>query len=164
MTDFTLEFLRKVLFYDQLTGDFTWKVALANRIKIGQKAGRIHKNGYWMIGIKNKKYYNHILAWYYMKGEWPNKQIDHKNTIKNDNHWDNLRLATIGQNKANQSKYKNNTTGYKNVFLDKQSNKYYSRLQKDGVIIHFGRFLTKEEASEEYTKKSIEINGEFARI
>lgn len=54
--------------------------------------------------IDKHEYMEHRLAWFYMMGEWPgvNGSIDHKNRIKNDNRWENLRFATWTEQQVNQ--------------------------------------------------------------
>ena len=54
--------------------------------------------------------------------------IDHINGNRNDNRFDNLRLATDSQNIRNQKKRKTNTSGFKGVGWSKQNKKWRSRL------------------------------------
>ena len=92
--------LYELLLYNQKTGEFTWK---KNRKKalVGVVAGCRAKTGYWVITIGTRRYYTHRLAWFYMTGAWPSKQIDHINGQRDDNRWCNLREATYSQNQTN---------------------------------------------------------------
>ena len=78
--------LKDILHYDPTTGIFT---RYGNYTKCGSKSYQ----GYILIGIGSKMYYAHRLAWLYMTGEWPSNEIDHKNRIRDDNRWKNLREA-----------------------------------------------------------------------
>lgn len=97
--------VKKLLDYDKLTGIFKWKIQQSNRIKIGSIAGTIRDNGYIKIIIDGQLYFAHRLAWLYVTGEWPKQNIDHKNGIKNDNKFDNLREATHSENGQNRASY-----------------------------------------------------------
>jgi hypothetical protein len=52
-----------------------------------------------------------------MTGDWPENDLDHKDTIRTSNVWTNLRPATRGQNRCNTKAGKNNTLGIKGVTL-----------------------------------------------
>lgn len=99
---FTLEELKSELDYDPLTGIFTWKVKRRG-IRVGKKAGCLMSNGYLLIRFKRTPVLAHRLAFFYMKGRWPASQIDHKNRIRNDNRWENLREATPSENNSNKT-------------------------------------------------------------
>src|SRR4029450_2313606 len=117
MTELTAERLRELLDYDPETGDFTWKV---NRrcVRSGSVAGNVNcVDGYCYIGVDARRYHAHRLAWLYIKGAWPNDQIDHINGNKADNRFANLRQATHSQNQANGGRYSNNASGYNGVTL-----------------------------------------------
>ena len=158
----THEYLLSILHYDQKTGNWTWLVDRGfgkNKTK-GKKAGSLNHDGYWFIKINKKRYLSHILAWFYMTGEWPEKRLDHKKkNINNVDKFDNLRLATQSQNCANRNMRKNNTSGYKGVSWDKKSKKWRVKVSK----YYFGLFECPIEAAKVYDIKSIEVYGEFAR-
>ena len=158
----SLDILYKTLDYDPLTGDFFRKSGKGG-VKIGQKAGWKGKNKYWVISIDKHKYYAHHLAWYYIIGEWPSKDIDHKNTIKDDNRFINLRLATESQNGANSIISKNNKSGYKGVFWDNIRKKWQAKIKKNRKSYFLGRYFKIEDAINAYNKKALEFFGEFAR-
>ena len=103
--------LKKFLSYDKSTGLFIWKTTTANRVRIGDVAGSIYKNGYVYIAINGKRYKAHRLAWLYITGEMPQKHIDHKNHNRADNRFKNLRDIMQKENNKNQSKSKRNTSG-----------------------------------------------------
>lgn len=52
------------------------------------------------------------MVWLYVYGHWPSEQIDHKNGIRDDNSFQNLREASNAQNAQNQRRpRRNNKTG-----------------------------------------------------
>jgi hypothetical protein len=91
-----LEYLRSILSYCPETGIWKW-LKHRRSTEIGNIAGGL-MNGYISIEIDNIPYRSARLAWFYMTGEWPLVWVDHINEIKNDDRWENLRLATISEN------------------------------------------------------------------
>ena len=86
----TQQRLKELLNYDPETGIFTWVKRTSNRVKIGDAVG-FNSHGYVRMKVDGTVYGAGPLAWFYMTGRWPSHEIDHKNTIRNDNRWDNLR-------------------------------------------------------------------------
>ena len=95
--------LKSLLHYNPETGVFTWIKRVSRRVNIGDIAGTID-NGYLRIMIKGKSYRLHRLAFLYMEGEHPIHQVDHKDRLRNNNKWSNLRHATQVQNQHNTSR------------------------------------------------------------
>lgn len=93
----------------------------------------------------------------------PSEQTDHIDGNGLNNCRSNLRLVTAGQNAQNIKRAKNNTTGYKGVYLHKKSGKYQSKIQANGKQIWIGLFDTAEEAHRAYREASKKYHGEFGR-
>lgn len=105
MTQLTQTRLKELLFYNPETGNFTWLVRSADRIKIGQTAGCLDKtNGYISIKVDKRRYTGHRLAYLYMTGEFPT-EIDHINRNRADNRWENLRNVPHSINMKNRPKF-----------------------------------------------------------
>ncbi len=103
MKDLDQAFLQHLLHYDPLTGVWTWINPLPHsKMRRGDVAGRLTSQGRRQIRIALGFYYASRLAWLYMTGEWPKDQIDHRNRIKDDDCWENLREATQSQNSYNR--------------------------------------------------------------
>lgn len=158
----TYERLQEVLDYNPETGIFRWKIP-KQRIKMGQIAGAID-NGYRRIGIDQRFYLAHRLAWFYVHGSWPQNLIDHKNGIRDDNRICNLREATTSENGMNHGKQSSNTSGYKGVSWDKCNKKWVSRIKKEGKQKTLRYSSSKEAAYAAYCKAAKELHGEFANF
>lgn len=130
----------------------------------GKQAGSIEEGRYVRITIDYIQYYGHRLAWFYVKGEWPEIDTDHENLIKHDNRWDNLRNATKSQNVMNRKRRADNTSGFKGVSKAADRQKWEARIHIKSKKIHLGVFDTKAEAHAAYCAASEKHFGEFARI
>ena len=101
--------------YYPKTGEFFYRKRISSNKTIGDIAGYLNKNGYIEISINNRKHPAHRLAWLYMTGKWPEMQIDHINGVRNDNRWENLRLADNSINMRNKCLSKRNKSGVTGV-------------------------------------------------
>lgn len=148
--DITADFVRQILHYDKNTGDFFWKISRGNQYtKPGMKAGFKDTYGHLGIEINGKRYLSHRLAWLYVFGHWPKNQIDHINRIRDDNKLSNLRDVEILENLQNKGNYKNNTSGYKGVVINK-SGKFIAQITNNGKSKYIGSYKTPQEASAAY--------------
>ena len=162
MSDLSHAELRRRLDYDPDTGVFTWKVSNSNRALVGSVAGTTTEAGYISISIDVKFYRANRLVWFWMTGSWPENQIDHKNTVRDDNRWVNLRKATITQNNGNQKPRKGCTSEFKGVYLY-QGKKWRAQIGIKGRPVYLGSFDQEEEAAAAYAKAANDHFGEFAR-
>lgn len=162
----TYERLREVLNYCPETGEWTWLISPAKPVPTGSKAGTISKYGYLVIQIGGRVYKAHRLAFLYMTEKWPVAQVDHKDTVRENCRWDNLREATQSQNSANANLQSNNTSGFKGVIFSKRkgrAGRWVARITKDQRKKYIGQFKTPEEAHEAYRLAAQKTFGEFAR-
>lgn len=157
----TAKRLREVLDYDMVSGLFTWKYPINNRIKVGDVAGYVCQ-GYWRISVDGETYLGHRLAWLYVKGEWPEVHIDHDDTNRSNNAFKNLREATVSQNHFNIGITASNTSGYKGVSWFKKTRKWRARITVNKKERTLGYFDMKEEAHEFYCLAADMLHGEFA--
>jgi hypothetical protein len=158
----TQEYLKSVLHYEPITGAWTWKISRRG-MKPYQQAGSISVYGYRTIKIDKKQYRGSRLAWFYMKGEWPN-QIDHINNISDDDRWENLREVTKQQNQQNRGKQKINTSGYKGVYWHNKNKKWYAQIGINRKNIHLGFFDDLKEAALAYNYAASQHFGPYARL
>lgn len=156
----TQDYLKSILEYNPSTGDFQWKEKRGSIAK-GYLAGRVNQHGYVQIGIDGKRYQAHRLAWLYVHGELPDGWLDHKDGDKTNNRIGNLRIASVSQNHANRPAHSQRE--FKGVFRTK-GGKFKAQIYYQGSCLYLGTFLTEQEASNAYNKKSLELYGEFAYV
>lgn len=158
----TQTYLKSILCYDQETGNFTYKVKRGN-FKPGDKAGSLCRRGYLQIGINNRMYSGHRLAWLYTNGEFPDFQIDHIDGNPANNRIVNLRLASNAENQWNVGSVSHNTSSFKGIALHKNSNKWQAQCRINGKSHYLGLHETKELAHAAYITFAKSMRGEFYR-
>ena len=122
----TQERLKELFNYDPLVGLFIRKVSRPS-CKKGSIAGTDNK-GYVKICVDKKRFFAHRLAWMYMYGEWPRKEIDHLNHIKDDNRIINLRDVSRSDNARNFPLFLTNTSGYSGLYFNKKKKRWVVQL------------------------------------
>lgn len=158
------ELLWELFEYKLLTGELVWRKVTSNRVCVGAATGSTHNQGYAATRIKGISYLTHRLVWAWIYGQDPkNLQVDHVDGNRQNNRWNNLRLATPAENARNSKVRKHNRSGIKGVRV-LPSGKYQARIRKNGVTIHLGAFETHEEASFAYKKAALELHGQFAKV
>lgn len=162
MVTITQEELKEYLKYDEHTGEFTWIKVMSNRTKKGDTAGKLDFYGRRVIGFKGKIHFAHRLAFVYMTGKYPEKNVDHINGNNSDNRWVNLRDVSKklnGQNRRGPNKKQGRTSKYLGVSKEKSSGKFISQISKGkGQNLRIGRFECEKEAYEAYLTKKREIH------
>jgi hypothetical protein len=88
--------------------------------------------------------------------------VDHKNGNGLDCRRSNLRDATASQNLCNSKTWGHNTSGVKGVHWEAQTEKWRAVIHFEGRRIGLGRFVTKAEAQEAYTRAAVSVHGDFA--
>ncbi len=153
--------LVKLLDYDPISGIFVWRVDRRGGNKAGAEAGYIQDKGYRYIAIGGRSYRANRLAWLYMRGAWPDHQVDHRNGNRDDNAWENLRAASSANNNWNRTVASNSTTGVKGVYL--QNGRYYCTVEMKGHRHRIGHFPDLELAEMVVQEFRTKLHGEFAR-
>lgn len=129
-------------------------------VKTNVPLGTDNGFGYLRITVFGKSYYAHRLAWFYMKGVWPD-QIDHINGIKSDNRIDNLRSVNTQQNNQNKHKaQKNNTSKILGVSWHKKAKKWQAHICVYKQRKYLGLFEKIEDAEKAYKKEKQRIDYE----
>lgn len=162
-TPLTLERLRTVYHYNPDTGEFLDLRAPRRRRRM-PSGGNINGSGYLILRIDKRAYRAHRLAWFYVHGCWPSKDLDHANGNPLDNRIDNLREAEDAENLANSRRPRTNTSGYKGVSWSKGAKKWRADICVRGHRICIGYYECPAEAHAAYCKKAVEAKGEFARF
>lgn len=162
----TSDRLRSVLDYDKETGRFSWRVTGRGIRGIGARAGAVSDSGggkkYVKIRIDGKLYFAHRLAWLWVHGVWPDREIDHEDSDGTNNALGNLRLASSGQNRCNTLIRSDNTSGFKGAVKDGPRG-WSAQITIDGVVRRFSGFKSAEEAALAYDELARGAFGEFAR-
>ena len=156
----TPQFLKDIFEYDPLTGIISWKYH-KHKARIGKPAGSVRKVAKGTIlqfTHEGKKYafQGARVAWFLHTGEDPgDKCIDHINGDRNDNRYQNLRLATHRENTWNRRGVK----GY-----CRNRNSWRVDIRFDGVSLACGSFKTEEEAADFYKEKVLQLRKEFVPV
>lgn len=90
--------------------------------------------------------------------------VDHINGDGLDNRRCNLRLASKSQNGQNQANCRTHSSRFKGVSWDKQTGRWRSKIQCDGMTFHIGRFHSEIEAARAYDSAALELFGDYARL
>lgn len=167
--DLTQEELKRRLRYEPLTGEFIW--INTHRHRVGKQAGSLRsgesrRDGkrYRIINIGGVLYRANLLAWFYMTGQWPTSDVDHKDTDCTNDRWENLRLATRTQNNVNTDRRPVGVSGARGVLFDPRYLKPWkatASVQNKTVVL--GRFSTRDEAIAARADFDRRNYGEFTR-
>ena len=116
--DLGLARIRELLAYDHVSGLLTWRWS-GHGVTCGEEAGSIdRKTGYRRVRIDGHNYQAHRVIWLLVTGAWPKVQIDHINTNRADNRFENLREASGSENQWNKHRRANSPSGLKWVSWD----------------------------------------------
>lgn len=153
----------ELLNYDSDTGRFTWRVDRRGGKRAGDRAGSIDRQtGYLQIRIDKRLYYGHRLAWFYVTGNWPTKEIDHRDGFGSGDRFKNLREASHQKNLHNQARRSNNTSGATGVHWQRNMAKWFAYVTEDGRRKSLGYFESKEDAIRARAAAAACVYGEFA--
>lgn len=142
---------------------FTWKMRINSRTEVGAEAGYISNTTHYRVVTLDKvQHSGHVLAWFYMTGEWPTDEVDHKNGVRHDNRWDNLRPVTHQANMQNayRSITRSNASGFLGVRKHIRHGKvrYGAVIQHNYKSLYLGYYDTPEEASAIFVAKKRELH------
>ena len=132
MAQLTLAYLKSILHYDPETGIMTRIAKTSNRVKVGSPVTTKNNHGYNTMCILSQRHQVHRLAWFYMTGKHPECEIDHRNRVRHDNRWCNLREASRSEQSQNLSRRSDNTSGIHGVHWNKARNKWQVYIELDG--------------------------------
>lgn len=167
-----LKELREILMISNSSpSNLRWIKPRTNRIKAGDCAGTLCKDGYYNVGLKDNSskgysYYKaHRIVYYLQTGIDPGLAlVDH---IENVRALDNkIRLANKTQNAQNSNPYKRNnqSSKYKGVCWHKRQKKWLANITINSKRIYLGSFDTELAAAKQYNQAALEYFGEFARL
>jgi len=135
-----------------------------NAIYPGKVAGSVRSDGYRLLGFNNQRTLEHRVIWELFNGSIPDgMQVDHIDGDRSNNRIENLRVATIEQNRRNRKVNNDNSTGYKGVGWRSSHSKWRARIAYNKRTIHLGYFDTPEDAHRAYCEASKRLHGNFSR-
>jgi hypothetical protein len=86
------------------------------------------------------------VAWLMMTGKWPERQIDHRDGVRSNNRWVNLREASARENAQNRKPRPRKHEGLPvGVYLTRDG-RYMAQRRHRGALIYGGTFSTVDEA------------------
>lgn len=156
----TAERARELLAYDPETGILTWKITRPGA-PAGAVVGTKTPEGYIQIEVEYRLYRAHRVIWLMQTGRWPEHNVDHRNRVRDDNRWENLREATPLQNSWNRGKCSRNTSGKVGVHPINDL-LWGAEIGVNGRNIKLGRFTCKEEAIAARCEAERHYFGDFA--
>ena len=118
------ETVKKLFHYDAKSGMLLWRNGNGRNVKPWQEAKSLNNCGYYAVKIQGKDYRVHRIIWLYVNGKFPDRYIDHKNRIRNDNRLCNLRDVNTTDNAQNISLPSHNKSGYIGVSWIKSHNSW----------------------------------------
>jgi hypothetical protein len=165
---------REIFTYDRSTGAMCWKVDRRTSngsltARAGELVGGLNDDGYFVVNIvppystKPCSYLVHRVIWLMETGQWPLIEIDHRNGVRSDNRWQNLRDISRKGNSENLRKaHKSNlSTGLLGAYYQPDKGTFRSAIKSDGRWIGLGTFETPEEAHQAYVdaKRRLHAGG-----
>ena len=137
--------------FEYRDGELYWKNAVlsdANKLTAsdkrhlllaGRRVGSDNGAGYLRTSYRGKRYYVHQLVFLMFHGHMP-KLLDHINGNRMDNRIENLREVTPTQNLMNTCIRKDNTSGAKGVYWNKNAQKWNARVQVNKKEVSLGLY------------------------
>lgn len=156
----TAERARELLDYDPEMGSLRWRITRGSRS--GALAGTRTLDGYTQVEIDCRLYRAHRVIWLMQTGKWPKHLIDHRNGMRADNRWKNLREATPLQNARNRRPGKDNSSGTVGVSFIASLQRWEAYIGLNNRCISLGRFADKDEAISARREAEQCHFGEFA--
>ena len=90
--------------------------------------------------------------------------VDHINGNTLDYRRENLRICSQADNNKNVCRRRDNRSGYRGVYWNKEKRRWCSLISCDGIRIYLGAFDDVKDAARAYNAAAIEHHGEFARL
>jgi hypothetical protein len=140
------ETIQKLFYYHAESGMLIWRFGNGRNVKPWQEVKALNGHEYYSAKIQGKSYLAHRLIWLYVHGKFPDKYIDHKNKIRNDNRLCNLRDVNTTDNAQNISLPSHNTSGHIGVSWIKTHKSWTVYIKVDGKNKWLGYYKDLEQA------------------
>ena len=157
--DVDLNHLRSTLRYCPATGIFSWYDASVWGHRPSGIAGSITNRGYMLVTYQGWRHMAHRLAWFYIRGEWPDGEIDHKDGDKLNNSLENLRNVGRSENLQNRSASPIGEAGsVAGCYQDRRTGKWWAAIKINRKSIMLGSHATKAEAHQAYLDAKLKLH------
>jgi HNH endonuclease len=123
-------------------------------------SGSTDRDGYLVIRTNQNSVQVHRLVWLIETGVYPNEDIDHKDNVRTNNVFSNLRLCTRSKNCQNSKGRRQDRL--KGAYLLPQG-RWMSSIMERGIVHHLGYFDTEMQAHTAYRVASSHYHGEYGR-
>jgi len=163
VTALTQELVRGL--FDYRDGDLVWRNNRQGHTKAGDVVGTVAVCSgikYRQTKINGKQIKVHRLVFLWHHGFLP-VHVDHIDGNGLNNRIENLRAASVSQNRANSKARRDNTSGAKNVYWNKQRGKWMVQSIIQGKQKFFGLFEDLELAELVALEMREKYHGQFAR-
>lgn len=176
----TADLLRRLLRYEPETGRLFWLLRTADMFVAtkartaahecarwnARYAGReafttVNSKGYLKGEIFDRAYLAHRVIWCLVRGVWPSAMLDHRDTVRTNNRFQNLREATRDQNARNRR-----SQGGTSQFLGvhRHGRKWQAAIRSHGSKTYLGSFNSEEAAARAYDAAARQRHGDFAHL
>ena len=149
--------------FDYADGQLIWKnPRVPSRAKVGARAGTFsNTTGYRQVSVNSVTVMEHrvIFLWHY--GHLP-ENVDHINHVREDNRIENLRAATVNENRYNALSKSNNKSGVRGVHWAPKSKKWCACVRANNCIVFRCLIDNLELAELAVTEARALYHGKFA--
>src|ERR1700746_850960 len=108
----TIERLHELFVYEPETGLVPWRRRTHHNQHPDLLAGWRQATGYIAVRADDVDLLVHRVIWAMETFDWPLYDVDHRNGIRNDNRFLNLREALQGENHQNKGRLSTNRSGF----------------------------------------------------
>jgi hypothetical protein len=153
----TAERLRELRDYNPQTGQFFYKVKSGCN-RAGALCGSHHAQGYVQMNIERRTYLAHRLAWLYVTGNWPAKDVDHIDCDKKNNCLANLRDVSEVVNGHNRKGPNKNNRSSGLIGVKRNKDRWAAGITINRKPSHLGTYDTPEQAHAAYLQAKTKAN------
>lgn len=147
-SNLTIEQVRAALDLDLATGILVWVFSQSNRVKVGDRAGVIAKNGRRYISLHSEKIMAHRLVWFHYYGVWPLGDVKQKDGNYDNCAIENLVEQTRQETASNRRVNAKSKSGHAGVTWDKTRARWQVHITRDYKQVGIGSYDRLEDAVE----------------
>lgn len=145
--------------------DYEWLISMGNWYALNRShpygAKRVEKEGKSKLLLAHRLIMERVLERKLKHGE----QVDHIDRNKTNNTRSNLRVVTAAQNKLNQTKRRDNSTGFKGVFRSSNNDgRFKAQIKLGKKAVHLGVCRNAYDAAILYNYAAYDAYGDVALL